>query len=74
MKGATPIAPGTIEGRIIDEPRGDGGFGYDAHFLVTELGRTTAELAPEHKNEVSHRGQALRALRGQLALLLATER
>lgn len=61
---------GAIEGRIIDQPRGTGGFGYDPHFLVPELGRTTAELEPGHKNEISHRGTALRALRDQLAALL----
>ena len=55
-------AEGAIEGRIIDEPRGEGGFGYDPHFLVPELGRTTAELRPDHKNRISHRGQALRAM------------
>ena len=61
---------GAIEGRIIDQPRGTGGFGYDPHFLVPDLGRTTAELDPDHKNEISHRGKALRALREQLATLL----
>jgi XTP/dITP diphosphohydrolase len=61
---------GAIEGRIIDQPRGTGGFGYDPHFLVPEQGRTTAELEPGHKNEISHRGKALRALRERLATLL----
>lgn len=61
---------GTLEGRIIDEPRGSGGFGYDPHFLLPELGRTTAELSAEHKNRISHRGVALRALRKKLADLL----
>lgn len=59
-------ASGAIEGRIIDVPRGDGGFGYDPHFLVPELGKTTAELPAEHKNRISHRGVALRLLRGML--------
>jgi len=63
-------AEGTIEGQIIDEPRGQGGFGYDPHFLVPELGKTTAELAPEHKNRISHRGQALRRLVPMLRRLL----
>jgi XTP/dITP diphosphohydrolase len=55
-------AEGAIEGLIIDEPRGENGFGYDPHFLVPDLGKTTAELAPEHKNSISHRGQALRSI------------
>lgn len=59
-------AEGKIEGLIIDEPRGTGGFGYDPHFLVPQLDRTTAELDPDHKNRISHRGQALRRLRTRL--------
>jgi XTP/dITP diphosphohydrolase len=50
------------EGRIARVPRGGGGFGYDPLFLVGDGERTAAELAPGHKNEVSHRGKALRAL------------
>lgn len=64
-------ASGTIEGRIIDPPRGHNGFGYDPHFLVPELGLTTAEMPPEQKNRLSHRGQALRAIAPALARLLA---
>jgi XTP/dITP diphosphohydrolase len=56
-------AEGKIEGVIIDEPRGYNGFGYDPHFFVPSLGKTTAEIAPEHKNSISHRGNALRAIR-----------
>ncbi len=56
------IADGVWRGRIVDAPRGAGGFGYDPHFLLPALGKTAAELAPEEKNAVSHRGQALRAL------------
>ncbi len=56
------IAEGVWHGEIIDTPRGSGGFGYDPHFLVPELGRTGAELSAEEKNAISHRGQALRAL------------
>ena len=52
-----------VEGRIIHEPRGSGGFGYDPLFLVEELGRTTAELSPAEKHAISHRGKALRRLR-----------
>ncbi len=49
-------------GRILDAPRGDGGFGYDPLFWLPELGRTAAELDADTKNRLSHRGQALRAL------------
>lgn len=53
----------TVEGRILRSPRGSNGFGYDPLFLIPELGRTTAELPPEQKNQISHRGKALRRLR-----------
>ncbi|RMF84341.1 MAG: XTP/dITP diphosphatase [Planctomycetota bacterium] len=59
-------ADGVVEGRIIDEPRGTNGFGYDPHFLVPDLGRTTAELPPDEKNALSHRGRALRAILPQI--------
>src|SRR5450631_1055960 len=49
---------GVIEGVIADAPRGTNGFGYDPIFLLPELGKTTAELPPEHKNRISHRGLA----------------
>ena len=53
-------------GEIMRVPRGSGGFGYDPLFLIPELRRTGAELAPEHKNRISHRGQALAALAARL--------
>ena len=56
------IADGMWRGEIIDTPRGSNGFGYDPHFLIPALGKTTAELEPSVKNAHSHRGQALRAL------------
>ena len=56
------IAEGTWQGTIIDAPRGSGGFGYDPHFLDGETGLTGAELPLERKNELSHRGKAMRAL------------
>ncbi|MDY0962572.1 RdgB/HAM1 family non-canonical purine NTP pyrophosphatase [Massilia sp. CFBP9026] len=56
------IADGRWNGEIIASPRGENGFGYDPHFLIPSLGKTTAELAPDEKNGLSHRGQALRAL------------
>ncbi|WP_292934540.1 RdgB/HAM1 family non-canonical purine NTP pyrophosphatase [Noviherbaspirillum sp.] len=56
------IAEGRWNGEIIAAPRGQGGFGYDPHFLLPALGKTAAELSAEEKNRLSHRGQALRAL------------
>ena len=60
------ICQGTWEGRILTEARGVNGFGYDPLFLVPELGRSAAELDPDTKNRLSHRGQALRQLRARL--------
>ena len=51
---------GTVEGRILRQRRGKGGFGYDPIFFVTEFARTMAELNLTQKNKISHRGQALR--------------
>ena len=51
---------GEARGRILDAPRGSGGFGYDPLFFFPALGKTFAELAPEEKAEVSHRGAAFR--------------
>ena len=59
----TPIiCQGTWEGRIVREPRGENGFGYDPVFLVAGRDLTAAELSAEQKNAISHRGQALRKL------------
>ena len=59
----TPIiCQGTWEGRILLEPRGANGFGYDPIFFVPTHNCSSAELPPEVKNKLSHRGQALRAL------------
>jgi len=55
-------AEGRVHGRIVHEPRGDHGFGYDPIFLLPDLGRTTAELPPEEKNRLSHRAAALQKL------------
>ena len=65
-------AEGSIEGLIIDEPRGSNGFGYDPHFFLPDLGKTTAELPAAHKNRISHRGQALRRFREILGKLLGS--
>lgn len=55
-------AQGCVEGRVLHAPRGENGFGYDPLFLIPSLGKTTAELAPQQKHAISHRGQALRRL------------
>ena len=60
------IAEGRWDGEVIAAPRGAGGFGYDPHFLLPELGRTVAELMPDEKNAISHRGRALAQLVAQL--------
>ena len=61
--GTVEITRGTIEGQIGYEEKGENGFGYDPIFYLPEYGCTTAELSPEKKNELSHRGNALRAMR-----------
>jgi len=55
-------AEGTVEGLILEAPRGTGGFGYDPLFFMPELDRTMAEIDLETKLELSHRGRALAAL------------
>jgi len=56
------VGEGCWWGEISDTARGQRGFGYDPHFFLPELGKSAAELDPEQKNRLSHRGQALRAL------------
>ena len=56
------VVEGRADGVIIDEPRGAGGFGYDPYFFCPHLGRTFAEILPEEKFAVSHRGEAFRKL------------
>ena len=64
----TPIiCQGIWEGRILEQPQGDNGFGYDPLFFVPEEGCSSAELDPETKNRLSHRGQALRQLLAHLS-------
>ena len=60
------IAEGSWNGRIILEPRGENGFGYDPYFLLPDLNLTAAEIDPAQKNLVSHRGKALRRLMARL--------
>ena len=84
---AAPAGPGdrltvtrierSMEGRLLGEPRGEGGFGYDPVFVPVQedapggTGRTTAQMSPAEKNAISHRGQALRALAPALAALVS---
>ena len=69
--GREVTATGAVEGVIATEGRGDGGFGYDPVFVPVEgNGRTFAELVPEEKHALSHRGRAFRALAAELANLL----
>lgn len=65
------VTSGTLHGRLAREPRGDGGFGYDPVLVPDGDVRTCAELAPEEKDAISHRGQAVRALVATLAPLLS---
>jgi len=68
-KGHVEFAEGRLDGLIGTAPRGSGGFGYDPLFTLTD-GRTLAELAPDEKNAISHRGHALRAILPRLRSLL----
>jgi len=60
--GVVQVADGTVEGVILDAPRGTGGFGYDPLFFLPDLGKTMAEISLETKLSLSHRGRALAAL------------
>jgi XTP/dITP diphosphohydrolase len=62
------VFEGVCGGRILEQPRGEGGFGYDPLFYSDELGRTFGEASAEEKDRVSHRGRALRALADALVL------
>ena len=64
--GNVLLSEGVCEGVILFEPRGNGGFGYDPLFFVTEQGKTMAEMSLEEKNQISHRGNALRAFKEKL--------
>lgn len=61
--GTLEVTRGTIEGLIGYEEKGENGFGYDPIFYVPQYRCTTAQLSPEQKNEISHRGKALRSMR-----------
>ncbi len=64
--GKELVVRGTMEGRIGYEIAGENGFGYDPIFFLPEYGKTSAELLPEEKNAVSHRGKALRMMEEKL--------
>ena len=68
------IAEGIWHGRVIDAPRGSGGFGYDPHFEDLATGLTGAELPLERKNELSHRGRAMRSLIARVSEELRDDR
>jgi len=64
-------ASGTVEGQIASSPAGDNGFGYDPLFYLPDLGCTAAQLPPETKNRISHRGKAVRRFAELLRAYLA---
>jgi XTP/dITP diphosphohydrolase len=72
--GREGVAEGRLEGALTFAPRGDNGFGYDPIFVPTGLDVTTAEMSPEAKDEISHRGRAFRALVPVIATELGLER
>jgi XTP/dITP diphosphohydrolase len=63
-------ATGTVEGMIIDTPLGENGFGYDPIFYIPSLKKTAAQLENQEKNQISHRGNAIRQLKPLLTLFL----
>lgn len=64
---------GKAPGSILTSPAGNGGFGYDPLFLSDDVGKSFAELTPEEKNSISHRGRALRALKEKLEKVLCSD-
>ncbi len=70
--GREHVVRGTMEGHVVDDPRGSNGFGYDPHFVSDAAGdgRTNGELTPAEKDAISHRGAAFRTLRPYVAAML----
>jgi len=68
--GREHVSEGTLRGRLIREPRGSNGFGYDPVFVPDGAERTTAEMTPAEKDAISHRGRAFRALAPVIAALV----
>ena len=62
LKGETYFFEGRVDGEILTAATGEAGFGYDPIFYVPEFGMTTAQMNPDQKNQISHRGKALRAM------------
>ena len=62
LDGETHLFEGRVDGRIIEEPRGTAGFGYDPVFMPDGCDQTFAEMGDEEKNSISHRGRAMRKL------------
>ena len=71
--GTVRKTEGTMDGVIAMEPAGEEGFGYDPILYITEYGKTGAQLTMEEKNAISHRGKALRAMKGELARWLGKD-
>lgn len=71
--GSTEVVRGTMEGRIGYEITGENGFGYDPIFYLPQFGCSSAELEPEKKNELSHRGEGLRKMRKVLEKKLGSK-
>lgn len=72
--GKTITTRGVLEGKIAHEIAGEGGFGYDPIFFLPERGCTTAQLPPNGKNEISHRGIALRKMKDELKNIFGEEK
>ena len=72
--GRVLTAEGAMEGQIGYEEQGENGFGYDPIFYLPEFDCTSAQLSPEDKNSISHRGKALRAMREKLGVSLEENR
>jgi XTP/dITP diphosphohydrolase len=64
---------GTMEGRIAYEPAGANGFGYDPILYLPEYGVTSAQITPEEKNKISHRGKALQAMKEQIRSWISSQ-
>ena len=71
--GTTKTTQATMEGRIGYEIKGENGFGYDPIFYLPEFGKSSAEISPEQKNEISHRGKALRLMKDKIKELCKDE-
>lgn len=67
--GESRVVRGAMEGRIGHSIAGENGFGYDPFFYLPQYGKTSAEISPEEKNSISHRGQALRKILAELGLI-----